>query len=333
MAANLKKSFEQLSEAYSRLSVLHTFSFQVGPYVIRLEFVSRSLVEKIERAFLHLEVASSFPPDLTLCLWDAEETKLTYGSWSQVVSFDYLEQAVPPHYFHYFPAAQAMSFIDLQEGKAHYIIRDAAQLPWWVSGSPLQAILHLFFRQKGIQLTHTAAIGTETSCLLLTGKGGSGKSTTTLSCLQEGLFSLGEDYCLLDPRHLTCYSLYQSAKWKPATRKLVPGFDSYIANPEHADREKALAFYRDFFPHQMKKTAPIQAIVSLQIEERRQPLLRPYNPIAGLRDLMMSTLLLPFYHTSTLRILSDLTHRLPHHQLLLSQDLKANVQILKELLA
>src|SRR5690606_10227789 len=112
-------------------------------------------------------------------------------------------------------------------------------------------------KEHGMQLTHTGAISNGKTAVLLSGKGGSGKSTTTLACLTEGLYYLGEDYSILAPGP-EVFSIYNSAKWRPHTRTLFPHYESFIENPSTANTEKALVYYTDFFPKQIQTSAPIQ---------------------------------------------------------------------------
>ena len=66
---------------------------------------------------------------------------------------------------------------------------------------------------SGRQLVHAAAVGTDEGALLITGRGGVGKSTTALACLEAGMQFLGDDYVVvgLDPEPQV-YRLYGSAK-------------------------------------------------------------------------------------------------------------------------
>ena len=62
-------------------------------------------------------------------------------------------------------------------------------------------------------MVHAAAVGDESGGVLLVGRGGSGKSTTALSCLGTQVGYLADDYCLVEmvegPR---VHSLYTSGK-------------------------------------------------------------------------------------------------------------------------
>ncbi len=333
----LKEQFEKLEQTRAHIPDSINSTFQVGPFAIRLASASSALHGKISKAFNHLRQTDSHSlANLTICLWDTSESKenLPPLDWKLIHQNGYQGYSKPPFYFHYFDAIQALSVLNMEQNKAHFIVQDTQKLPWWVSGSPLQVILHIWFRNHGMHLTHTAAISNGQTGLLLTGKGGSGKSTTVLACLTQGLFYVGEDYCLLaggDPP--TAYSIYQSAKWRPYTRELYPGYDAWIANPKSADSEKALIYYQEIFPSQIKCSSSIHAIISLHVGQQKKPVLKQHSLIHSLKDLMMSTLLqLPFPHPSTMTILQKFASQTEHFHLTLGQDLDANAALLKGLM-
>src|ERR1019366_3211194 len=74
-------------------------------------------------------------------------------------------------------------------------------------------LFHWWMESKDCQLVHGAAIGSGGEAVLITGKGGLGKSTTAVSCLTQGLQYVGDDYLVvaLDPSPRV-HSLYSTAK-------------------------------------------------------------------------------------------------------------------------
>jgi len=95
------------------------------------------------------------------------------------------------------------------------------------------------------QLLHAAVVGTEHGGVLITGKGGIGKSTTALLCLEAGLTYLGDDYVIvaLDPVPYA-YSLYSTAKLNEDQAEQLPGLQKLrkpsIGPRDHAEPEKAV---------------------------------------------------------------------------------------------
>lgn len=330
------EEFERLEAAWRHFPECISSNYQIGPRVVRLCFDPS--LQKLTKALSHLEVErGEAPPDLTICLWDAslQDKKLPPLDWPFLLatgSSGYQEEGI---YFHWFEFIQALSVLHLEKKRGYFVVRSSERLPWWVEGSPLQALLHIWLQHQGLQLTHTAAVGNERGALLLTGKGGSGKSTTTLACLHAGLHYIGEDYSILEPgSEPRVWSIYHSAKWKPHTRTLFPHYESKIANPEQADQEKALLFYQDLFPGQLRVSLPIRAVVSLSVGQDARPRLQPSDPVSAIQHLMMSTLKqLPFCGPKTVQFFKNIGSSMNHYQLVLGRDLQANVESLKELLS
>ncbi len=319
-------SFEYLNDTWETFSIEDACSYKIGPFTFSISSTSKPLLETLTRGFA-LRAPENASPDLTIRLWNGP--KLPPVDWRLIHKNGYRGYTNPPFYFHFFETIGALSAIDTERNIAYYAIRDLDALPWWVGGSPLQTILHVWLREKGMQLTHCGSIANKKSGILLTGKGGSGKSTTLLSCLEEGFDTLGEDYVLLGQGH--AYTVYQTAKWTPQTRKLFPAYESYIANPNEADREKALIYYRDIFPSQIASSSPVHAIVSLCIGP--SPRLEKGDLRSSLQSLLLSTVMqLPHPDPRTTSLLRSFAEPLAHYRLTLGPDLKANVALLRSLL-
>lgn len=318
-------SFARLNETWETLSEPFISSYKVGLSTIRISSTSAMLGERLTRAFAHLPTGEGIP-DLKIRIWSGP--KLPYLDWNQIQSNGYRGYKEGAFHFHHFEMIDVLSAVDVEKGIAYYVIRDPDLLPWWVNGSPLQTILHVWFREKGIQLTHTASICDGKHTLLLTGKGGSGKSTTVLSCLREGLNTLGEDYVLLGKS--CAYSVYQTAKWMPHTRTLFPFYEQHIVNPAFADREKALLYYQDLFPSQLTLSSETFAIVSLRVGTR--PILEKSDLQTSLQSLLLTTVMqLPHPDPRTNELLQAFAKPLAHYRLSLGPNLSENVALLRSL--
>jgi len=327
---NALEQFALLDQVWDKLPVTSSHSYQCGPYILKLAFASERLANKITRAFEHLKTEGA--PDLTICLWDTKENEILPPlDWGQILRNGYRGLLEPPISFHYFDTIDALSALNSKANRAYYIVQDTDKLPWWVSGSPCQVILHAWLSEKGMQLTHAAAIGNDKRAVLLSGKGGSGKSTTTLSCLNAGCNYLSEDYCILSECEV--FSIYQSAKLTPETRKLFPRFEPFIYNHGKSATEKALLYYRDLFPKQMRPSLPLCAMISLQVGDCETPVLKECTKEDAIKSLMMSTLLqLPLYRMRTMALFKTLAATYPRYHLTLGRDLHANTRIIEEIL-
>ncbi len=306
--------------------------FRIGTKVLRVLFSECAFGHKMTRAFAHLKIMPTDAFDFTIYLWSTHSHFLLPSiDWNLICQNGYRGHFKAPIYFHYFATIHALSAIHMDKKCAHYVVKNADSLPWWVAASPFQVILNVWMRSEGFQLTHTAAVGNERAAVLLCGPGGSGKSTTTLTCLQRGMYYLGEDYCLL--RSSEVFGVYQTAKWEAKTRQDHPHYEAYIENPEESKQQKALVYYQDIFPHQLLQQATISAFVTLRIGKDLKPRLEEISHEEGLQNLMTSTFFqLPLYEQESFTILKECAMSLNALQLTLSKDYHANTALIQELL-
>lgn len=324
--------FHKLTYFWQTLPFKKSKAYHLAGHTLLLEFISKEILEKMEKALEHLQddqpigvplkirlvETSKFPFHLT----PEEGALLTRNNAQGSIFF--------PLYLHYIPEIQALSVINLEQNTAYYLVKDASKLPWWVSGAPLQVIFSVLLKHQGIQLAHSAAVGNKDGAALLFGKGGSGKSTTTLSCLSHAMYGLGEDYCALELGQTPLvHSLYQSAK---LTRDTVSAFPQTGPFHEYPDR-KQLVYFQDLFPKQMKRALKLKALVHLQIGHDSLPCITPISKKEALSGLLLSTLYgLPLYEKKTITLLSGLTEKLPCFRLSLGRDFQANVETISSLI-
>lgn len=270
--------------------------YSIGGYTTRLRFAGPALVPRITPALEHLATKPSSSPMLTVCLWDSvsTSTQMPPPPWSADA---YIGRGEVRGYndgcirtsFHI--GANVLNVLNARLDLAVFWIRDAGQLPYYESGAPLRTILHWWLSNHGRQFVHAAAVGTAKGGVLLAGKGGSGKSTTALTCLNSKLVYVSDDYCLLatDP-HPYVYSLYSSAKVDVDNIHRFPHLAFAVSNADRLDAEKALLFLHEHCPDKVVTGFPIRAILLPHVTGRPGTTLTPASPIAGLTALAPSTI-------------------------------------------
>ncbi len=105
-----------------------------------------------------------------------------------------------------------------------YWIHDAAAMPAWEPTAPFRYLLHWALADQGCIVAHAAAVGGPSGAVLLVGAGGSGKSTSALTCVESGWAYLSDDYCALDTVGApTAHALYRVGKLDDTSAALLPG--------------------------------------------------------------------------------------------------------------
>lgn len=327
----LFKSSQKVTGAVER-------SYIVGGYRIRLSFAGAALLS-LTRALAHLETDGHSTPDLTVCLWDSESTgqSMTRRPWEEG---DFLARGVihgyntERIYTAFQHGSAAISVLDLERNLAVFWTPDP-NVPYWETGSPLRTIFHWWLLNHGLQLVHAAAVGSSTGAVLIGGKGGSGKSTTALTCLESNLSYVGDDYTLLG---LDCgpvvHSLYNSAKLNSDHVRRFPALLPKVANRERLADEKALLFVHEHFPAKVATRLPVRAILVPRVTGLPETRMKRVSVAMTLAALAPSTIFqLPRAGDEAFKFLATFMRQLPCYSIEVGTDLSTIPPAIEGLLA
>ncbi len=309
-------------------------SYQLAGSTFCLEFAGDSLVEFLTPALAHLEIEIPLDPDLTICIWEGISAPPMEFPWprnSQTVRGKVIGYNSDRIYTLFSEELQILQLYDKERKLALYRIQDRRKVPWWVGTSPLVHLLDWWTRTGGHQLAHAAAVGYAHGGVLLSGKSGSGKSTTALSCMEAGMQYVSEDYCILS--NTTVYSLYNSAKIEERTLSAFPRLRKYIENGERPSGDKAFFFHHRFQPERILLSCPLKALIALTIDGVKQSRLEEVPPRDAIASLAATTLW-QLSHTdpSVFIHLKRVAEALPCYVLHLGADLTRAPQLIGKLL-
>jgi hypothetical protein len=332
------ESVYQLFQSAQQVTGAVERSYSIGGYLVRLSFAGAALLS-LTKALEHLAVDDNSTPDLTICLWDSESTgqRMIARPWQED---DFLARGVIQGYNteRIYTAFQhgsgAVSVLDQESNLAVFWAPDA-RLPYWEHGSPLRTILHWWLLNQGLQLVHAAAVGNSSGGVLIGGKGGSGKSTTALSCIESNLSYVGDDYTLLGmDRGPVVHSLYNSAKLNSDHAQRFPALLLRVANPDRLADEKALLFVNEHYPSKVATRLPVRAILVPRITGLPETGLKRVSVAMTLAALAPSTIFqLPRAGGEAFKFLAAFARKLPCFSLELGTDLSTIPPVIEGLLA
>ncbi len=221
--------------------------------------------------------------------------------------------------------ARALSMIDLEAMEAIFWVHDVASIPYWERGAPLRNLLHWYLPTKGKYLIHAASVGDRSGSVLIIGKGGTGKSTTALSCLNSPLSYLSDDYCVVKSDPIAeSFSAFTTAKIDPK------GAHKLQLKIENCSDEKVIFKVE---AQKMVTRSPLKAIFFPFITDQKKPTLTNGSKAAALAELTASTLFqLPGNNPTLFPALKQIFSRLPCLQLNLSPDYGANATLIQQYL-
>jgi hypothetical protein len=294
----LDTSIEELATSFDRAARAAGFverSIRIGAAPVRLRFAGVALAEQLSRAFDHLVEDEAGEPALTIHVWDSADSgtpppplpSLAPGSPRGTTVYT----AADGRHFASRPALGQLSAYEQSTANAWFWCSNAHELPFWEPAAPFRQIFHWWLPDRGALLLHAAAVGRATGGVLLVGAGGSGKSTSALSCLTSDLLYAGDDYVAveLEPEpHVL--SLFCSGKLEPDHSTLLPHLPSPSFAGDGALEEKSVFYVAERFPDRMCRGFPLRAIVAPRVQGS-EPQVSPRGPAQVLAALAPSTLL------------------------------------------
>ncbi len=326
------------------------YFYTIGRHTLCLRFAGSGLIPQLTPALSHLATAATATPDLTICLWDNASTDtrlpLLIGSLIELVRLHWEDHLGPRKElkaydgdrirtnFHIGP--NILSVLDRQQNLACYWIEDAQNIPYWEKGSPLQTILNWWTTDHQHQYVHAGAVGTPMGGVLLAGKGGSGKSSTALACINSPLLYASDDYCLVSttPQPYV-YSLYNTAKLKgQSDLERFPNLAPLVNNVDRMGLEKAMLFLHQHHPAKITRGFPIKAVLIPQVTGKPDTHLRPTTAGNALRALAPSTIFqLAGSGQVALQLMSNLVRQVPCYVLELGTDMAQIPNVILQLLS
>lgn len=229
-----------------------------------------------------------------------------------------------------------LQMLDRGQNLSLYWIPNAKRITYYETISPLRTLLYWWMSRNARQLVHAGAVGTSGGGVLLPAKGGSGKSTTSLACLQAGLLYAGDNNILLgtDERLTYAYSMYNStALHGTQLEERLSHFLPMIENPKRLGQQKAFAFLYERYPAQMAVSLPVRAVLVPHVTGHRDTELSEGSGGASLNALIPSTVFsLPGAGRGVVETLSRMVKPLPHYTLKLGTELDQIPRVISDLL-
>lgn len=315
--------------------------FSLGGRGVRLRFAGGRWAAILTKALRHLETREPSSPghrQLTVCVLDGSvppRNPLLRCYLKPLV--DFWPQYTGPRgellNIHggsiaafYQPGPDLLSIVDRAANLGFYWKRDLSPPPYYEAGSPMRSLLHAWMVEQGVQFVHGGAVGNQSGGVLLAGKGGSGKSTSVLACLNSGLKYLSDDYCMVtadDGGQPHLFSLYNTAKLLgSADLARFPQLQPHVWNPDRGPHDKVTIFLHEAFPQTLISQFPLRAILVPRISGLRDTRIQPCSHAEALMALGPSSLAqLPTSGPRDLDFIGRLVRRTPCFRMDLGADL------------
>jgi energy-coupling factor transporter ATP-binding protein EcfA2 len=305
---------------------------KIGAIHVQFNFIGEALIPTFFDVFRHLEISNeekSISKDvLIINLWDQETTEIGVDSvpWQLETPhhLGLIESFTSNGYFTLQqPGSYAIYMFDKTSNTAYYHVSKKSLIPFWESDFPLRMVLHWFFNETALQPVHSAAIGTEKSGVLLVGKGGSGKSTTTLSCLNSVLKIAGDDYILLDTENYVAHSLFSLCKVATNSLALLKHHAIKNAIKKPAIEGKFRISLFEEYPESLIKSIPINAILLPTVTKNKVTKIVAGSSAKAMIALAPTTLFqLPGLREEAFKKMGHFVRQVPAYELQLGSDVE-----------
>lgn len=312
---------------------VHEAAYRIAGRPVRLRVVGDRLAARTQRPFAHLQLrGGATPAGLTIDVWDEEETGVSYLAGAAAteldrrwIACDGTITATPDGRYVSFRYQDSVTILDRRAQHMVSCRRSGSCLSSGECSKPYVLMLSIWLHDRGVQVLHCGLVARRGAGVLLPGASGTGKSTTSLAAMTQGLALLGDDFVGLEragDAGFAGHSLFSSvcltrdmlARW-PAIRPeaIADGL---------AGEEKPIVFAAELHPARLCATVPIRALALLRIRQPRTGI-QPAGRGEALRALAASTLhtVVPRPGRSALETMGGLAERLPAFWLSLGPDL------------
>lgn len=317
-----------------------THHFALAGQTLTLRFAAQGLAAQFLDS-LSLSPAAGPGDGLEIEIWDHGETGVAAPppAWAP----EALAQGGPPrdpdfssgrYYAWVSQDLRLLWMLDREARRAIVWTRGFRQMPPWELLHPLRGPLHAWLQDRGLPMLHAGSIGTRAGALLVLGRGGSGKSTTVLAGLADGLLSAGDDYVVLEagtpPR---AHALYGTMRLFAEHAARFPGL---LPAADHHDlvqgRPKHAAYMGRHRPASLVASLPLVGLLAPRPAPGEGCAAAPIDWQEALAALAPSTLHQLRPDAGALAQMERLCRSLPAWRLTLGDDLPLLPGLLRRLL-
>jgi hypothetical protein len=271
-------------------------------------------------------------PALRIDVWDEAETGVAAGLDAEAVAperrwlaCDGTLTASPEGRYVGFLYGESVSVLDRHGQRLVSCRRDGSQLSTGDASKPFILMLSIWCHDRGVQVVHAALVARAGAGVLIPGLSGTGKSTTALAAVTQGLEFLGDDFVGLERTRggdFHGHSIYDTACLVREGLARFDGIRQHAVEDRFARDEKPILYLSEVFPERLRATVPVRALALVRIRQERTEV-RPAGRGEALRHLAASTLhtVVPRPGREALELFARLAERVPAYWLQLGPDL------------
>ena len=301
----------------------------LGIKVIRLQIACKDFVDRIEQFFSYSLRDDICNYDQTIYIWQDEvHTFLNKQYKSELVTVAYEGQ----RFIRIDSEKKIINAENPEEKKCYFVAEDVSYDALLKQGHLLVKPISQTVRTENSALVHSAAVGIDNKGVLICAKGGSGKSTLSVSCLVSGFQYVADDYLILNKINNSLYALpiYSMITLSSQICNLIPNLKTSFMGNNYNDTKYVLNI--SSYDNKLAKNLPIKAVVFPNIANVNEPAIEKTDKNRAVTQLVFSTAtqMNNDNDKNYMKLLISLIKDLNFYQINLSKDLNKNVEILKQ---
>ena len=304
-----------------------SFQIRVGKHIIEQRFTQPEHAQTVAKYLVGLILEEPVDnPDSIFYYWTEDCTPYLprqaahqIGVWQSQDNTGYIR--ITPNY--------GMEGVDYTRQIFYFCRHPSKATEYMLYGHAMIVAFGQWAAQNDMLLLHSACVGVDGKGVLLSARGGGGKSTLSVSCLLDGFDFVADDYVLVNQRGpLHAMPLYRSVGLnQDMAAVLNPGLPVLRVDKERNDKLLLDASRFTFCPQ-----LPVRAILYPHVCEVSSPVIVPTTPGPVLAKLIDSTAgqLGVLRNPKPYRQMAARLLGIPVYEIRLSKDLKRNTQCLKK---
>lgn len=299
--------------------------YRIAGFPVRLRIAGAGLAADIERSLGHLRVTGEPDPALTIEVWDDEEVgPVGWTDWPEDVDLYGTLSVADDARFVLNQRQSSVMLLDRRDNLLTGCIRGRSALFVDERARPFHRLLSIWLDDRDIQFIHAALSVVEDHGLLFVGRGGSGKSTSSVACFLAGFAFLSDDFVALgkaEEGHLVGHSLYATCLLAPDHISRFPSLARIAHRPNLDNEVKSVVYLAEHQGARFVTDTRIAAVILPKVVDKPKTTYHRAKPMEAMLALApTSIIILPGAAPKSLDKLSELVTTTPAFWLELGHD-------------
>jgi hypothetical protein len=261
--------------AYARQNATGKTNAAFGPATLRIEICGTVLSSIALDPLRHAATSSTAPVDFLVVMIDGKDTGIDGPALDDFARFHNGRKQRGD-------TGSRRSTLTVKEwntrclidaDKRHAIVwfADATTTPEYAIYDQIRNALHWLSYERDFGLFHAAALRLGAVGCLITGKGGSGKSTLTAAAIAHGFDTAGDDFVLIETTTVPrAHAVFDTLNLDDKSLARFPQFEPFIRSPRREADDKATVRLFDSSRDRIASGFPLHLILHARLTGEQQ---------------------------------------------------------------